>query len=309
MKELHVDFKPRFHKKMSFFSRMGITGTFLAEGGLHGETAGSKKHLYYKGKGLEFDGYREYTYQDDAKTIDWKATLRANKKLVRLFNEERNKNIIFLFDASSSMCYGSIDKLKIEFAAELISSLAYSYEINGDSIGLVMFTDHLKHKRQPSVGNPQWLQITRDLADPSNYEGNFSLGNTIKEFLGFVMGEAVVFLISDFIGLTKDKGWEKYFEIMTTRFEVISIMIRDPFDNQLPSGIGEAVISNPYGNDSICLNMDKLRFKYGNYNGKQISRFKEFCEKHQSDFLMLETDKDFVQPVTNFLIRREVIWR
>ena len=170
MKELKIDFTPRFNKSMNFYSRKGITGTFLAAGGIHGEAAGSKKHLFYQGKGLEFDGYREYTYQDDAKTIDWKATLRANKKLVKLFTEEKNKNIIFLFDVSSSMCYGSQEKLKVEFAAEVISSLAYSYQITGDSVGLMMFSDSLRHTRKPSIGQPQWIFIQRDL----NYANVFS---------------------------------------------------------------------------------------------------------------------------------------
>jgi len=309
MEELKLDLRPRFSKDMGFFSKKGITGTFLAEGGLHGETAGSKRHMYYKGKGLEFDGYREYTFQDDAKTIDWKATLRANKKLVRVFNEERNKNIIFLFDVSSSMCYGSIDKLKVEYAAELISSLAYSFEANGDSIGLVMFADGLKHVRTPSVGNPQWILINRDLANPRNYEGGFSLVKTIKEFFSFVKGEAVVFLVTDFIGLENDNGWEKYFEIMSARFELVNIMIRDPLDNYLPQGVGEVVISNPYDNTTICINADKIRLLYNSYNGKYITKIKEFCEKLETDFLMLETNVDFEKPVVNFLIRREIIWR
>ena len=38
------------------------------------------RNIIYKivlGKGLEFDGYRDYTSSDDASMIDWKASLRA----------------------------------------------------------------------------------------------------------------------------------------------------------------------------------------------------------------------------------------
>jgi uncharacterized protein (DUF58 family) len=309
MKELKLDFKPRFNKMMGIYSRKGITGTFLASGGSHGEMAGSKAHQYYHGKGLEFDGYREYTPQDDAKMIDWKATLRANKKLVRLFNEEKNKNIIFLFDVSSSMCFGSHNKLKVEYAAELIGSLAFSYQATGDSVGLIMFSDGLQHRRKPSVGEPQWVYMCEDMRNPAFYEGNFNMSKSLKEFMGFFPGEAVIFLVTDFIGVEKDEEWEKYYEVMCAKFEVLTLVIRDPYDNNLPKGLGEVAFGNPFKKDSVSLDVDHMRDKYNEYNAKALTNLKEFCESHQSDFIMLETDKDFVKPVLNFLIRREMIWK
>ena len=309
MKELNVDFSPKFKRKMGFYSRKGITGTFLAAGGFHGEAVGAQRHMYYQGKGLEFDGYREYTYQDDAKMIDWKATLRANKKLVKLFNEEKNKNIVFLVDASSSMCYGSKNKTKAEFTAELVASLAYSYQMTGDSIGLIMFSDGVKCLRKTSVGEPQWVAMCRELSNPKNYEGKFGFSRICKEIFSLIQGEAVVFLFTDFIGIDDDPGWEKYFEIMSTKYELIVVMVRDIYDNTLPSGIGEVAISNPFNNETISVDTDKIRVAYNERNARFILSMKQFCEMHASDFLMLTTDNDFVKPMMNFLIRREVIWR
>ena len=51
----------------------------------------------FKGKGIEFDGFRAYSENDDdASLIDWKASIRANEMLIREFVEERNMNIFFL---------------------------------------------------------------------------------------------------------------------------------------------------------------------------------------------------------------------
>ena len=68
----------------------------------------------FRGKGLEFDTYRNYSPGDDASFIDWKASARANELLVKEYVEERDVKIFFLVDVSSSMVFGSTEKLKNE---------------------------------------------------------------------------------------------------------------------------------------------------------------------------------------------------
>ena len=56
--------------------------------------------VLFRGKGLEFDSYRDFTQDDDASFIDWKASKRANKLLVRQYIEERDLKIFFVIDGS-----------------------------------------------------------------------------------------------------------------------------------------------------------------------------------------------------------------
>jgi uncharacterized protein (DUF58 family) len=67
----------------------------------------SRYRRIFKGKGLEFEDFREYTVNDDASSIDWKASKRANRLLIRRFKEERDMNIFILVDVSSTMLFGS----------------------------------------------------------------------------------------------------------------------------------------------------------------------------------------------------------
>ena len=57
----------------------------------------------FKGHGMEFSGYRAYTYGDDASLIDWKASLRSKSLLVKEYEQEKSVNVYFLFDVSNSM--------------------------------------------------------------------------------------------------------------------------------------------------------------------------------------------------------------
>ncbi len=309
MKELKLDFTPRFSKRMEFYSKKGISGTFMATGGQVGMAAGEKRQLFFKGKGLIFDGYREYTPFDDAKMIDWNASLRANKKLVKKFSEEKNKNIVFFFDVSSSMSYSSHTKLKNEYAAELIASLSYSYLNTGDSIGLVMFTDHLVTRRKFSVGEVQWLNICKDLSNAEYYDGDFDFDKSIKELMSFVKTEAVIILVSDLIGIRKNQDWKKTFEILAVKFELITLMIRDPFDNYIPKGMGPVILEGPNKEGRGIVDLEAIRDEYNKDNSEFITEFKDFVEKMGGDFIMLTTDKDFKEPVRNFMTWREEVWR
>src|SRR3989338_7011118 len=110
----------------------------------------------FKGKGLEFEDYRPYTTHDDASTIDWKASVKSNQLLVREFVEERNLNTFFLIDVSSSMVYGSIDKLKVEYAAEVAAALSYVILNSGDSMGFALFNDKIVKNVLPAQGVVQY---------------------------------------------------------------------------------------------------------------------------------------------------------
>jgi len=85
MKELKIDLFPLINKLEAALKR-GFTMDLLA----------GNYQSVYKGKGMEFVGFREYNPDDDAMLIDWKASLRAHKSVVRLLQEERNITVFFL---------------------------------------------------------------------------------------------------------------------------------------------------------------------------------------------------------------------
>src|SRR3990167_5649866 len=55
----------------------------------------------------DFAGYREYSQGDDAKQIDWKASVRTKKVLIKEYEEIQTLNVLFLVDISESMTLGT----------------------------------------------------------------------------------------------------------------------------------------------------------------------------------------------------------
>ena len=131
IKEFHPDLLPKIRRlaiqaNRDVLSRT-LTGNWLST---------------FKGRGMQFSGYREYQQStDDAGKIDWRASLRAQKLLVKELQEDRNLQVTIMVDVSNSMLYGSGEELKAEVAAEIASTLAYPAIRAGDSVGLVMFSD------------------------------------------------------------------------------------------------------------------------------------------------------------------------
>ena len=258
----------------------------------------------YKGFGIEFDGFRKYETGEDASLIDWKTSVRTNELVIKEFREERGLVIYFLFDVSNSMLFGSTKKLKNEYAAELVASLAYTASQNDDAIGIGMFNDKIVRGLKPETGEKQYYFLLGSLANQKLYGGKYDLGNAIDFVLKFLEDESVLFIVSDFIGLKK--GWDLNFKQATKKFDVIGVMIRDPRDRELPDEGNDVVISNPYSGERKVIKPKTLRKKYASYVKKQEAEIEQVFRSSGAEFINISTDKDFVNPIIKMFKRREV---
>jgi len=266
-----------------------------------------RKTIYktiFRGKGLEFDGYRYFDEAlDDASMLDWKASLRANKLLAKKYIEERDLSIYFLFDSSSKMLFGSGNKLKAEYASEVVAALSYLIINSNDMPGLIMFSDKIRKFVRPSKSRYQFSLLVSSLSDASLYGGAFDMASAIDVSLKKIKSEnPVVFLVSDFISIRK--GFEKDLKLMSTRFETIALMIRDSFDDQLPNVNYQMSIQDPETGRQILVDPSTVGKKYQQMALKQKTAVREMFEKTGVDLLELHTNESFVVPLAAFLRAR-----
>ena len=60
-----------------------------------------------RGGGTEFDSLRDYWVDDEFRRIDWAATARSGKPIVRTYRAERNQTVLLLLDAAGRWPAGS----------------------------------------------------------------------------------------------------------------------------------------------------------------------------------------------------------
>ncbi len=256
----------------------------------------------FRGRGLEFEGYRQYTPDDDASIIDWKASVKSKELLVREFVEERNLSIYMMIDVSSSMIYGSTEKLKIEYAAEISATLSYAVLNAGDGVGFALFNDKVIKDAPPVSGYKQHHNIIKTLVNPNYYGGGYNLNEALRFSLSTLKNISVFIIISDFIGLTQ--GWDRYIRMLSKKFDVIGIMVRDPRDYTLPDYKGHVVLCDPYSNNKITIKPSAIKEQYKRFVLKQEETIKKVFSTTGADFLSLSTEQSFIKPLTSLFIKR-----
>jgi uncharacterized protein (DUF58 family) len=296
IKSLNLNLKPLI-KKLEISLKKGYTQ----------ETVTSTFRSVFRGKGLEFDRFRVYSPSDDAKEIDWKASLKAQDLLVRVLTEERQISIVFLLAVSNSMIFTSEEKLKCEYAAELVATLSFAMIQSGDSVGLIMFTDRIVKEIRGNVGMNQFYKIAKALADPTLYGGDFDMDMALKYATKIFKNGTIIFIISDFISVPE--GWKTHLDIMARKYDLIGVMVRDKRDNSMEGTSGQYVLGNPYTGDDLLVDVKTIKTKYAQLAAQQVESVRSTFQHVGADFIMIETNQNFVQPMIGLFNRRQHRWR
>ncbi len=113
--------------------------------------------------GAELLRLRDYRPGDPMRMIDWKATARAGKPVVRVFSEEQQLELVLLLDAGrgSRLQMGGLTLL--HHYANIAARLSEAALSNGDRVGLVSFADELIETTSIGRGMPALLGIREHL--------------------------------------------------------------------------------------------------------------------------------------------------
>lgn len=132
-----------------------------------------------RGGGTEFDQLREFTVDDEFKRIDWAATARLQKTIVRTYRAERNQTVINLLDNGRVMAARVDDVPRIEYAMDAVMMLTYVATRLGDRAGLVAFDRSLQAVVPPGHTRDQLGRVTEAMYElepqlqESDYRGAF----------------------------------------------------------------------------------------------------------------------------------------
>ncbi len=261
----------------------------------------------FKGKGLEFKDYRPYVQNDDAELIDWKASAKTNEILVKEYSEERHADVFFLADCSSRMLFGSTQKLKAEYMIELVASLSHAILEAGDVVGLALYSNKLKSSILPSRGKTQFYIISKMLLNIEYYEGDFDLKNATRFIFDYLKKNATVIIISDFLNWKDD--WPDSLGLLSQKFDVICIMVRDPRDRKLPEDAGQIVISDPNTGKTLLIEPSLIKEAYEHEVKEQEKKIQKTLSKSNIDLVDIQTDELFVKPIINLFLKRASKWR
>ena len=116
-----------------------------------------------RGRGSMFESLRDYVAGDDPADAAWKATARHGRLMIRNFETERSQNILVVLDCGRLMV-PMVDELsRLDHAINASLLLSYVAMKQGDSIGLVAFSDRVESYVPPIKGKAALARMNEAL--------------------------------------------------------------------------------------------------------------------------------------------------
>ncbi|MBR3599316.1 MAG: DUF58 domain-containing protein, partial [Lachnospiraceae bacterium] len=162
---------------------------------------GSYKSIF-KGNGFDFENLREYIPGDNIRDIDWKASSRGGKLLVKRYIAEKQHNILLVFDTGKKMSANTKGQQpKKDVALNVGGAIGYLAAKNGDNVGAMYNRDGMFQYFQLKTGmeNMERILSAYDKEQFTDYNGDItkSLDYIIKN----IRRRLVIFVISDAAGI------------------------------------------------------------------------------------------------------------
>ncbi len=104
------------------------------------------------GQDSEFERLRDYTQDDNYKHIDWRTTARRRKLMVKDFQANQSQRIMFMLDCGRMMTGGSDGVSLLDQALNSMLMLSYVALRQGDSVGLICFSNAIHNYTPPRGG-------------------------------------------------------------------------------------------------------------------------------------------------------------
>ncbi len=260
----------------------------------------------FKGRGVEFADVREYQIGDDVRTIDWRLTARFGRPFVKQFTEERELLVLLVVDASGSNRFGTRGMLKLEGAAMVAATLAFSAIKNNDKVGLVFFTDRIEHFVPPAKGRFHVLRLVRDIL----YFQPEGLGTAPVTALEFVMHilkrRAIVFLISDLLGNGfQEERFSQTLAVASRQHDLVVIGINDRAEAELPA-LGRVEFADAETGRMVLVNtgdpgVQKVLKQRWQERREEVARL---FKRLGVDFVPIWADEDFAVKLHRFFQER-----
>ncbi|MEX0686930.1 MAG: DUF58 domain-containing protein [Balneolales bacterium] len=255
----------------------------------------------FKGRGMVFSEVRPYQYGDDIRQIDWNVTARYDEPYIKIFEEEREQTLMLCVDISRSGFFGSHNQSKMDLAIELSALLAFSAIKNNDKVGMVMFSDQIEKVIPPRKGRLHVLRLMRELFTTKPKGTGTDIAKALQYVNGILNRKSILVLASDF----QSVDYQKQIKVTNKKHDLVTIIIDDPLENDLPD-LGVIPFRDAEsGNVSIVDTSSKqVRTAYKARRLQNRAELNKLFLKMHVDTITVHTNMPYIKPVMQFFERR-----
>jgi uncharacterized protein (DUF58 family) len=180
-----------------------------------------------RGEGLEFESLRDFVAGDDPRRLDWAASARRGRPVVRLHQHERNHTLVVALDTSRLMAAEVAGRSKLDHAVDAALALAWTALVTGDRVAMAVFDRELRgflaprsHRRELGA----FLDFVRPLeprAAEADYEA-LARGLAARQRQRALLVVLTDFVEADVAALARPLG------LLARRHQLLLVAVRDP---------------------------------------------------------------------------------
>jgi uncharacterized protein (DUF58 family) len=191
------------------------------------ENTGSLPKTRRLGIGTEFAELREYRLGDDPRFIDWKATARRSRPVVRVLEPEKEQTVIILLDRGRLMTAQVQGLKRFDWGLNATLSLTLAGLNRGDRVGIGVFDREVVTWIPPERGKHQLSKFIERLTplQPVLLEPDYV--GAVTKLVNQQTRRALVVLITDIIDSTASQELLSALTRLTPRYLPFCVTLRD----------------------------------------------------------------------------------
>ena len=193
------------------------------------------------GEGTEMERLREYSPDDDFRRIDWNATARQRKPIVREFETERSQDVMILLDTGRLMASPILletsapptaataqkTMLKLDYAVNTTLMTAYVSTLKGDKVGLIAFADSVHQYLAPKPGKKQFLTMLETIYALPVHPVEPDFEEAFKYLASKQRKRALIILFTDILDNDSAEGIATYVTQLSRHHLVVCVTLTD----------------------------------------------------------------------------------
>jgi uncharacterized protein (DUF58 family) len=189
-----------------------------------------------RGDGMEFDSLREYVSGDDPRRLDWAASARRGRPVVRVHRHEHNHAVLIALDASRLMGARAQGRSKLDHAIDAALALAYASLAAGDRVGLAVFDERVRSFLAPRAQRSRigtFADVLRPV-EARRVEADYRA--LVRELALRQRQRSLVVVLSDFVEAEASRVVDPL-AVLARRHRVLLAALRDPVFGLLDRGL------------------------------------------------------------------------
>ncbi len=252
----------------------------------------------FRGRGVDFVESRNYQPGDDIRNMDWRVTARTGRAHTKVFQEERERPVLVVVDASSSLFFGTRRRLKSVAAGHLAAAIAWTAVKRGDRVGGFFFAGDEHLELRPAGGRRGAMRMVQGLVewlDPARpgreNESQVPMSVALQRVRHAVRPGSLVVIISDFFDLDEDS--HRHLSRLRQHNDVVGCQILDPSEEALPPG------RYPITDGQQASLLDTVRSggrgRFAAMSEHHLETPKRMFQRHQCGWITMRTVDDPVE--------------